>query len=196
MWCGMCPATCDDRAGRSLFASRQTPASILPQYPIACTPRSHRPRSGDHPGAPDSRRIRNGVSRAAGGWRDCCHGRGRCVGPDDGTGPKLFGVSMDVTARKQAEASAAQSGQNWSTSRAWPPRHFGHPDARHRQQPLAILTNPVGGVCSTRPSLISRRCARWTTSARSPSAAKSLAAARHAQRDNTAALSPTPTRTR
>jgi hypothetical protein len=29
-------------------------------------------------------------------------------GADDGTGPKLFGVSMDVTARKQAEASAAQ----------------------------------------------------------------------------------------
>ena len=36
------------------------------------------------------------------------HGRGRGVGPDDGTGPKLFGVSMDVTARKQAEAAAAQ----------------------------------------------------------------------------------------
>ena len=36
------------------------------------------------------------------------HGRGRCVEPDDGSGPKLFGVSMDVTARKQAEASAAQ----------------------------------------------------------------------------------------
>jgi len=36
------------------------------------------------------------------------YGRGRCVEPDDGTGPKLFGVSMDVTARKQAEASAAQ----------------------------------------------------------------------------------------
>jgi len=36
------------------------------------------------------------------------HGRGRCTGPDDGSGPKLFGVSMDVTARKQAEASAAQ----------------------------------------------------------------------------------------
>jgi PAS domain S-box-containing protein len=35
------------------------------------------------------------------------HGRGR-VAPDDGTGPKLFGVAMDVTARKQAEASAAQ----------------------------------------------------------------------------------------
>ena len=36
------------------------------------------------------------------------HGRGRCVGPDDGTAPKLFGVSMDITARKQAEASAAE----------------------------------------------------------------------------------------
>ena len=36
------------------------------------------------------------------------HGRGRGVGPDDDTGPKLFGVSMDITARKQAEASAAQ----------------------------------------------------------------------------------------
>ena len=36
------------------------------------------------------------------------HERGRCVGADDGTGPKLFGVSMDITARKQAEASAAQ----------------------------------------------------------------------------------------
>ena len=34
--------------------------------------------------------------------------RGRCVESGDGTGPKLFGVSMDVTARKQAEASAAQ----------------------------------------------------------------------------------------
>jgi two-component system, LuxR family, sensor kinase FixL len=36
------------------------------------------------------------------------HGRGRCVGPDDGSTPKLFGVSMDITVRKQAEASAAQ----------------------------------------------------------------------------------------
>jgi PAS domain S-box-containing protein len=35
-------------------------------------------------------------------------GRGRCVVPEDGSGPKLFGVSMDVTARKQAEASAAE----------------------------------------------------------------------------------------
>jgi PAS domain S-box-containing protein len=36
------------------------------------------------------------------------HGRGRYAGPDDGTDPKLFGVSMDVTARKEAEASAAR----------------------------------------------------------------------------------------
>jgi PAS domain S-box-containing protein len=39
------------------------------------------------------------------GW---IHGSGRCVGSNDGAGPKLFGVSMDITARKQAEASAAQ----------------------------------------------------------------------------------------
>jgi two-component system, LuxR family, sensor kinase FixL len=36
------------------------------------------------------------------------NGRARCVEPNDGTGLKLFGVSIDVTARKQAEASAAQ----------------------------------------------------------------------------------------
>jgi C4-dicarboxylate-specific signal transduction histidine kinase len=35
------------------------------------------------------------------------HGRGHCV-ETDGTGPKLFGVSIDVTARKEAEASAAK----------------------------------------------------------------------------------------
>jgi PAS domain S-box-containing protein len=36
------------------------------------------------------------------------HGRGRSVRPVDGAGSKLIGVSMDVTARKQAEAAAAQ----------------------------------------------------------------------------------------
>jgi two-component system, LuxR family, sensor kinase FixL len=36
------------------------------------------------------------------------HGRGRCAATEDGAGPKLFGVSMDVTARKEAEAAAAQ----------------------------------------------------------------------------------------
>lgn len=35
------------------------------------------------------------------------HGRGRCVGSADDSRPKLFGVSMDITARKHAEASAA-----------------------------------------------------------------------------------------
>jgi PAS domain S-box-containing protein len=36
------------------------------------------------------------------------HARGRCGRPDDGAGLKLFGVSMDVTARRQAEAEAVQ----------------------------------------------------------------------------------------
>jgi len=36
------------------------------------------------------------------------HGRGRFAGADADTSLKLFGVSMDVTARKQAEVSAAQ----------------------------------------------------------------------------------------
>ena len=35
-------------------------------------------------------------------------GRGRGVVPEDGSGPKLFGVSMDITRRKEAEAAAAQ----------------------------------------------------------------------------------------
>jgi PAS domain S-box-containing protein len=47
------------------------------------------------------------VQRADGTVR-WVHGRGRCVVPDDGTGPRLFGVSMDITARKQSEAAAAQ----------------------------------------------------------------------------------------
>ena len=46
--------------------------------------------------------------KPADGMARWIHGRGRCVEPDDGTGPKLFGVSMDITARKHAEASAAQ----------------------------------------------------------------------------------------
>ena len=44
--------------------------------------------------------------------------RGRFVEPDDGSGPKLFGVSMDVTARKQAEASAAQEREELQRKRA------------------------------------------------------------------------------
>jgi C4-dicarboxylate-specific signal transduction histidine kinase len=43
--------------------------------------------------------------------------RGRCVDADDGTGPKLFGVSMDVTARKQAEARAAQQSEELQQKR-------------------------------------------------------------------------------
>jgi PAS domain S-box-containing protein len=44
--------------------------------------------------------------------------RGRCVESDDGIGPKLFGVSMDVTARKQAEALAAQEREELQQKRA------------------------------------------------------------------------------
>jgi C4-dicarboxylate-specific signal transduction histidine kinase len=46
------------------------------------------------------------------------NGRARCVEPDDGTGLKLFGVSMDVTTRKQAEASAAQERKDLQKKRA------------------------------------------------------------------------------
>jgi two-component system, LuxR family, sensor kinase FixL len=46
--------------------------------------------------------------RQADGTTRWIHGRGRCVGPDEAGGLKLFVVSMDITARKEAEASAAQ----------------------------------------------------------------------------------------
>ncbi len=46
--------------------------------------------------------------RQADGTTRWIHGCGRCVVPDDGGGLKLFVVSMDITARKEAEASAAQ----------------------------------------------------------------------------------------
>src|SRR6185436_13524752 len=46
------------------------------------------------------------------------NGRARCVEPNDGTGLKLFGVSMDITARKQAEASAAQEREELQKKRA------------------------------------------------------------------------------
>jgi PAS domain S-box-containing protein len=44
--------------------------------------------------------------------------RGRCVNSDDGTGLRLFGVLIDVTARKQAEASAAQERAELQQKRA------------------------------------------------------------------------------
>ncbi|HEX4794159.1 MAG TPA: MASE1 domain-containing protein, partial [Humisphaera sp.] len=46
------------------------------------------------------------------------NGRARCVEADDGSGIKLFGVSMDVTARKQAEASAARESEELRQKRA------------------------------------------------------------------------------
>jgi C4-dicarboxylate-specific signal transduction histidine kinase len=46
------------------------------------------------------------------------HGRARCVEPSDGTGLKLVGVSMEITARKQAEALAAQEHEELRKKRA------------------------------------------------------------------------------
>ena len=76
------------------------------------------------------------------------HGRGRCVGPDDGTGPKLFGVSMDVTARKQAEASAAQKRAELEhVARVATLGELTATLTHELRQPLAaILTNSYAGV--------------------------------------------------
>ncbi len=76
------------------------------------------------------------------------HGRGRYVGPDDGAGPKLFGVSMDVTARKQAEASAAQERAELEhVARVATLGELTATLTHELQQPLAvILTNAYVGV--------------------------------------------------
>jgi PAS domain S-box-containing protein len=76
------------------------------------------------------------------------HGRGRCVEPDDGTGPKLFGVSMDVTARKQAEASAAEKRAELEhVARVATLGELTVTLTHELQQPLAaILTNSHVGV--------------------------------------------------
>ena len=109
------------------------------------------------------------------------NGRGRCVEPDDGSGLKLFGVSMDVTARKQAEASAARArgapaeagAAGARRTRRHARRAHRNPDARteaaaHRDP---ASTPPSECGCSTHPNPTFRRCAtRSPTSARSPSA--------------------------
>jgi C4-dicarboxylate-specific signal transduction histidine kinase len=46
------------------------------------------------------------------------NGRARCIEPNDGTSLKLFGVSIDITARKHAEASAAQKREELQQKRA------------------------------------------------------------------------------
>jgi two-component system sensor kinase FixL len=76
------------------------------------------------------------------------HGRGRCVGPDNGTGPKLFGVSMDVTARKHSEASAAQKRAELEhVARAATLGELIATLTHELRQPLAaILTNSHVGV--------------------------------------------------
>ena len=76
------------------------------------------------------------------------HGRGRCVGPDDGNGPKLFGVSMDVTARKHAEAAAAQKRAELEhVARVATLGELTATLTHELRQPLAaILTNAYVGV--------------------------------------------------
>ncbi len=76
------------------------------------------------------------------------HGRGRCVGSDDGTSPKLFGVSMDITARKQAEASVAQKRAELEhVARVAALGELTATLTHELQQPLAaILTNSRVGV--------------------------------------------------
>jgi len=76
------------------------------------------------------------------------HGRGRCVEPDDGTAPKLFGVSMDVTARKQAEAAAAQKRAELEhVARVATLGELTATLTHELRQPLAaILTNAYVGV--------------------------------------------------
>lgn len=76
------------------------------------------------------------------------HGRGRCSGSDNGSGPKLFGVSMDVTARKQAEASAAQKRAELEhVARVATLGELTATLTHELRQPLAaILTNSYFGV--------------------------------------------------
>jgi C4-dicarboxylate-specific signal transduction histidine kinase len=71
------------------------------------------------------------------------------VWPDDGSGPKLFGVSMDVTARKQAEASAAQKRTELEhIARVATLGELTATLTHELRQPLAaILTNSYVGVC-------------------------------------------------
>ena len=106
------------------------------------------------------------------------NGRARCVEPDDGTGLKLFGVSMDVTARKQAEASAAQEREELQKkrARAGARRTRGHPWRAHRNRcrtkspshsPRSSPTPPPESTSSTHPNPTFGRCApRSPTSAR------------------------------
>ena len=95
--------------GDRCLASRRTRASTLLRRSMACTPRIAPPvkaRSNRH-----SRREANttwSIAYSCRMARPAGFMGAVVVGPDDGTGPKLFGVSLDVTARKQAEASAAQ----------------------------------------------------------------------------------------
>ena len=109
----------------------------------------------------------------ADGMAQWIHGRGRCVRPDDGSNPKLFGVSMDVTARKQAEASAAQKRAELEhVARVATLGELTSTLTHELRQPLAaILANAyAGGRLLDAPQPDLQRCAgRSPTFTRSPS---------------------------
>jgi PAS domain S-box-containing protein len=75
------------------------------------------------------------------------NGRARYVEHGDGTGPKLFGVSMDVTARKDAEVSAARERDELAhLSRVATLGELTATLAHELNQPLtAILSNAAAG---------------------------------------------------
>ena len=100
----------DDRAGRSLFGLQPDARLDFAATFERVHPEDRAAREGAITQALETRgeyEMEYRVQHADGTTR-WIHGRGRCVGSDDGAGPKLFGVSMDVTARKQEEASAAR----------------------------------------------------------------------------------------
>ena len=100
----------DDRAGRSLFGLEPDARLDFAATFDRVHPEDRAARTGAIEQALRTRgeyEVEYRVQQADGTAR-WIHGRGRGAGPDDGTAPKLFGVSMDVTARKQAEAAAAQ----------------------------------------------------------------------------------------
>ena len=113
--------------------------------------------------------------RPADGTARWIYGRGRCVGPDDGTAQSFSACRWMSRLANRPRRQPRNSGRNWSTSRAWPRSASSTTTLTHELgQPLAaILTHCyVGMRCSTHPSPISGRCAaRLATSARSPSAA-------------------------
>ena len=86
----------DDRAGSiavQVQAQRRESPSIVPKPSTACTPRIAPREKAQSQQALETRNdyeVEYRVQYAQMARTGCIHGRGRCVEPDDGTGPKLF----------------------------------------------------------------------------------------------------------